>query len=102
MPEGPEVETDRLTEEIQEKLESEGGGFLRAIALTTALFAALAAIAALRAGATVNEALLFKTDATRLQAEASVQLGEQLRDGRSSIQVAPRSPRRSRSTGIVS
>ena len=73
MPEGPEVETEKLTEEIHEELEKEGGGFLRAIALTTALFAALAAIAALRAGATVNEALLLKTEATRLQAEASDQ-----------------------------
>src|SRR5215831_10147910 len=71
MPEGPEVETERLHEEIKEELEHEGGAFLKAIALTTALFAALAAIAALRAGATVNEALVLKTEATRLQAEAS-------------------------------
>ena len=73
MPEGPEVETERLTEAIQEKVEREGGGFLRTIALSTALFAAIAAIAALRAGATVNEALVLKTEATRLQAEASDQ-----------------------------
>jgi len=46
---------------------------LRAIALTTALFAALAAVSALRASGTVNEALVLKTDATRLQAEASDQ-----------------------------
>src|SRR5215468_554703 len=56
MPEGPEVETERLHETIHEELEHEGGAFLRRIALTTALFAALAAIAALRAGAAVNEA----------------------------------------------
>ena len=73
MPEGPEVDTDKLTEEIHEEVEHEGGGFLRAIALTTALFAALAAIAALHAGATVNEALVLKTESTRLQAEASDQ-----------------------------
>jgi len=73
MPEGPEVETERLHEEIKEELEHEGGAFLKAIALTTAIFAALAAIAALRAGATVNEALVLKTEATRLQAEASDQ-----------------------------
>jgi len=73
MPEGPEVETDKLTEEIQEEVEHGGGRFLRAIALTTAIFAALAAIAALHAGATVNEALVLKTEATRLQAEASDQ-----------------------------
>ncbi len=73
MPEGPEVETERLHEAIHEELEKEGGGFLRAIALTTALLAALAALASLRAGATVNEALVRKTEATRLQAEASDQ-----------------------------
>ena len=73
MPEGPEVETERLHETIQEQLEEHGGAFLKRIALTTALFAALAAIAALRAGATVNEALVLKTEAARLQSEASDQ-----------------------------
>lgn len=73
MPEEPEVETERLREAIHEEVEREGGPFLRRIALTTALFAALAAIAALRAGATVNQALVLKTEATRLQAEASDQ-----------------------------
>src|ERR1700693_4816473 len=73
MPEGPEVPTETLTEEIREEFEHEGGALLKRIALTTALFAALAAIAALRAGATVNEALVLKTEAARLQAEASDQ-----------------------------
>lgn len=73
MPEGPEVETERLHEAIHEELEKEGSTFLKRIALTTALLAALAAIAALYAGATVNEALVLKTEATRLQAEASDQ-----------------------------
>jgi hypothetical protein len=73
MPEGPEVETERLHETIHEQVEHEGGAFLKRIALTTALFAAIAAIAALKAGATVNEALVLKTEATRLQAEASDQ-----------------------------
>ena len=73
MPEGPEVEMERIHEEIHEELEHEGGTLLRRIALTTALFAAMAAIAALRAGATVNEALVLKTEATRLQGEASDQ-----------------------------
>ena len=73
MPEGPEVETERLHETIHEQLEEHGGAFLKRIALTTALFAALAAIAALRAGATVNHALVLKTEAARLQAEASDQ-----------------------------
>ena len=73
MPEGPEIETEKLHETIHEELEHEGGSFLKRIALTTALFAAVAAIAALKAGATVNEALVLKTEATRLQAEASDQ-----------------------------
>jgi len=73
VPEEPEVETERLHEQIHEELEHEGGALLKAIALTTALFAALAAVSALRAGGTVNEALALKTEATRLQAEASDQ-----------------------------
>src|SRR5260221_6229362 len=71
MPEEPEVETERLHEAINEELEKGGGAFLKRIALTTALLAALAAIASLKAGATVNEALVLKTEATRLQAQAS-------------------------------
>jgi hypothetical protein len=73
MPEDIEVPIERVQEEIREEAEQEGGTFLKRIALTTALFAALAAIAALRAGATVNHALFLKTEATRLQAEASDQ-----------------------------
>ena len=73
MPEEVDIDTDKLDEEIEEELEREGGTLLKAIALTTALFAALAAVAALRAGGTVNEALVLKTEATRLQAEASDQ-----------------------------
>jgi len=73
MPEGPEIETETLTEKIQEEVEHGGGALLKSIALSTALFAALAAIAAMKAGATVNEALVLKTEATRLQAEASDQ-----------------------------
>ncbi len=73
MPEAPEAETERLHEAIHEELEKEGGDFLRAVALTTAVLAAVAAVAALRAGATVNQALVLKTEATRLQAEASDQ-----------------------------
>jgi len=73
MPEGPEVETENLHEAIHEELEHEGGSFLKQIALTTAILAAFAAVSALKAGATVNEALLLKTESTRLQAEASDQ-----------------------------
>ncbi|HVP39923.1 MAG TPA: hypothetical protein VMS93_12145 [Candidatus Saccharimonadales bacterium] len=47
MPEGPEVETERLHEAIHEEIEREGGRFLKLIALTTAILAALAAVAAL-------------------------------------------------------
>ena len=65
MPEGPEVETESLHETIHEQLEEHGGTFLKRIALTTALFAAFAAVAALRAGATVNHALVLKTEAAR-------------------------------------
>ena len=46
MPEEIEVDTDKLHEEIHEEVEREGGWLLKAIALTTALFAALAAVAA--------------------------------------------------------
>ena len=73
MPEGPEIETENLHEMIKEELEHDGGSFLKRIALTTAILAACAAVAALRAGATVNEALVLKTEATRLQGEASDQ-----------------------------
>src|SRR5438034_9084075 len=73
MPEAPEIDTDKLHETIHEQVEREGSRLLRGIALTTALFAALAAVASLRAGATVNEALVLKTEAARLQAEASDQ-----------------------------
>lgn len=73
MPEGPEVDTDKLRETIDEEIEREGGTLLRTIALTTAILAAVAAVASLEAGSTVNEALALKTEATRLQAEASDQ-----------------------------
>lgn len=73
MPEGPEIETDNLREAVHEELEREGGTFLKRIALSTALLAAFAAVAALLAGGTVNEALVLKTEATILQAQASDQ-----------------------------
>src|SRR4051794_34032350 len=71
MPEEIEVDTDRLREAIDDEIERGGGALLRRIALTTAVLAALAAVAALEAGDTVNEALVLKTEATRLQGEAS-------------------------------
>jgi NAD-specific glutamate dehydrogenase len=73
MPEEIEVDTEKLHESIREELEKDGGSFLRKIALSTALLAVLAAVAALRAGATVNHALLLRADATQLQSKASDQ-----------------------------
>lgn len=73
MPEEIEIDTDKLRETIDEEIEHSSGALLRTVALTTAIFAAAAAIAALEAGSTVNEALILKTEATRLQAEASDQ-----------------------------
>ena len=70
MPEEPEIDTDRVRESLHE---APAGALLRNIALTTALLAALGAVAALRAGDTVNEALVLKTEAGRLQSEASDQ-----------------------------
>jgi hypothetical protein len=73
MPEGPEVETDHLREAVHEELEHEGSRFLKQIALSISVLAAFAAVAALLAGSTVNEALVLKTEATTLQAQASDQ-----------------------------
>jgi hypothetical protein len=70
-PEEIEIDTDKLHEAVHEELERAGGSLLRQIALTTAVLAAFAAVAALQAGDTVNEALVLKTEATRLQAAAS-------------------------------
>lgn len=77
MPEGPEIETEKLHEAIHEEMHhegsQEGASFLKRVALTTTILAAIAAVSALQAGGTVNEALALKTDATRLQSEASDQ-----------------------------
>src|SRR6266436_2400985 len=70
MPEDLEVDTDKVRESIEEH---GSGPLIRNIALSTALLAAFGAVAALRAGGTVNEALVLKTEAGRLQAEASDQ-----------------------------
>jgi len=73
MPEGPEVETESLQEKIHEGVEREGGPLLRAIALSTALFAALAALASMQASDSANRALVLKAEANRLQTEAADQ-----------------------------
>jgi Domain of unknown function (DUF4337) len=92
VPEAPEVDTDRLHEQIEEELERNAGASLKAIALTTALFAALASVAALRAAGTGNEALALKAEATRLQAEASDQWAAYQAKGiKSAIQAASKS-----------
>jgi hypothetical protein len=92
VPEAPEIDTDRLHEQIEKELERDGGASLKAIALTTALFAAFAAVAALRAAGTVNEALVLKTEATRFQAEASDQWAAYQAKGiKSAIQAASES-----------
>ena len=93
MPEGPEVETENLHEAIKEELEREGGSFLKQISITTAILAVLAAIASLKAGATVNEALALKTEATRLQSEASDQWAYYQAKGiKAAVQEASRTP----------
>ncbi|MEO6865486.1 MAG: DUF4337 domain-containing protein [Gemmatimonadaceae bacterium] len=73
MPEGAEVEMDSIQERVNEEVERETSGFIRIVALTTALLAALAAISSLQAGATVNEALVLKTESSQLQSRASDQ-----------------------------
>ncbi len=71
MPEGPEFEAEALKEAIDKEIERHEDPLLRWIALATAILATLAALASLKAGATVNEGLVLKTEATRLQAQAS-------------------------------
>src|SRR5579862_3054476 len=76
MPEEIEVDTDKLREKIDEEIEAKEGGaknMLRLTALSTAVLAALAAVASLKAGATVNDAILLQTEATGIQAQASDQ-----------------------------
>jgi hypothetical protein len=75
MPEEIEVDTDKLREKIDEEIEAKEGGrnMLRLTALSTAILAALAAVASLKAGATVNDAILLQTQATGIQAQASDQ-----------------------------
>lgn len=71
MPEGPEVELEEVHHTVHHEAEHGGGRLVRWIALTTAVLAALAAVASLAAGHRVNAALMLKTESTRLQAQAS-------------------------------
>jgi hypothetical protein len=71
MPEEQEVDSRELAERAREEADREGSALLRRIALTTAVLAAFTVIAALEASDTINEAIVLKTEATRLQAQAS-------------------------------
>jgi len=94
MPDEPDVETERVRETIEERLEHDqkSVSLLRPIALTTAILAAVAAVAALQSGAAVNTALILKTEAARLQTEASDQWAYYQAKGiKAAIQAATRS-----------
>ena len=73
MPESTEVDLDKLREAIDEEVKREGDTMLSWIALTTAILAAVTAVVSLLAGSDVNEALVRKSEATILQAQASDQ-----------------------------
>lgn len=73
MPEEIEIDTDKLRETIDDEIEKSGGRMLRVTALATAVLAAVTAVVSLRAGSTVNEALVLESEATQLQARASDQ-----------------------------
>lgn len=73
MPEEIELDTDKLRETIDAEIEKSGGAMLRWVALITAILAAITAVVSMRAGSTVNEALVLESEATQLQARASDQ-----------------------------
>jgi hypothetical protein len=56
--EGPEVPTEHLHEEIHHQAEHSGQGWILGVALSSALFAGLAAVASLKAGEYANEAMI--------------------------------------------
>jgi hypothetical protein len=65
MPDVPEVEPHRLQEELNEKAGEAGGlPWMRYVGLTAALFAVIAAVAALRAGSLINEATIDQIKAS--------------------------------------
>lgn len=59
--ESPEVPTEHLQEEMQEQA-SRGGGWVIRVAVSSAIVAALAAVASLKAGHTANEAMLAQIE----------------------------------------
>jgi hypothetical protein len=66
-----EVGVDKVGEGASEKGKESRTTWMRLLALSTALFAVLAAIAALKSGHNANEALLHMNEATLKQAQAS-------------------------------
>jgi hypothetical protein len=74
MPEGPELEheLERVRESAEESSEARPSAeaFVRTVALSTALIAVFAALAALKAGGTINEAILLKSEAMSLSTQA--------------------------------
>jgi hypothetical protein len=68
-----EVGVDKLSERAHEKAKEKGvhARWLKWLALSTALFAVLAAIASLKSSQLANESLLSMNEATLIQAQAS-------------------------------
>jgi len=89
MPEEPEIDTDKMREQIAEEADR-GGTLLRRIALTTALLAVFATLAALKTGATINAALMLRTEATRLQAASDQWAFYQAKGLRAAVEDATR------------
>lgn len=61
--ESPEVPTEHLQEEMQEQATRSGGWVIR-VAVSSAVVAALAAVASLKAGHTANEAMLAQIESS--------------------------------------
>jgi hypothetical protein len=92
MPEEHELDLDKFHEEIHERVEREGDRMLKAIALTTKIYAAFAAVDPLKDEGTVKKALLTKTEADLRKAEASDQWADYQAKGiKAAIQAASES-----------
>jgi hypothetical protein len=62
--EAPEVPLEQVQEHIEHHAHGEGGGFISAVALSTAILAALAAVVSLLAGDHANEAMISQMQAS--------------------------------------
>jgi hypothetical protein len=62
--EAPEVPLEQVQEHIEHHAHAEGGGFISAVALSTAILAAFAAVASLLAGDHANEAMINQMKAS--------------------------------------